>query len=422
MPSPLSKEKSQISPSPSCEIITVGSELLLGQIVDTNTSYLAQELGRIGISIGFRTAVSDRIEDIVMVIRRAVERCKMVITTGGIGPTRDDLTREAVARAAGVELEFRQDLMDQVAEVFERNGFHMPENNRLQAFVPSGSQGILNSVGTAPGFMKKVDGKPVICLPGVPRELKHLMQRQVIPLLREMFNLKDRKVTYRVLNAVGLSESRLDSLIGDLIKPGENPEVGLLASQGEIKIRISVAGKTDREARLLMEPVEEEIRSRLGRKIYGEEGETLEGVIDSLLGGLGLTFAILETYSGGLAARKFHELGSSRLVESRVISDEKRLVKWLDRGDLETFDGEIALELARKIKDECASEVGLAILGFPVKNQKEYSLKYYAAVLGAGIEAEISREMSGDIPMLMQRGIITSLDALRLELLDRSGG
>ena len=137
MPSTLSKEKSQISPSPSCEIITVGSELLLGQIVDTNTSYLAQELGRIGISIGFRTAVSDRIDDIVMVIRRAVERCEMVITTGGIGPTRDDLTREAVARAAGVELEFRQDLMDQVAEVFERNGFHMPENNRIQATIDS---------------------------------------------------------------------------------------------------------------------------------------------------------------------------------------------------------------------------------------------------------------------------------------------
>jgi len=422
MPSTLSREKSQTSTSPSCEIITIGSELLLGQIVDTNTSYLAQELGRIGISIGFRTAVGDRIDDIVMVIRRAIERCDMVITSGGIGPTRDDLTRKAVARAAGVELEFRQDLMDQVAEVFERNGFHMPENNRLQAFVPAGSQGIRNSIGTAPGFIKEVEGKPVICLPGVPRELKYLLKRQVIPLLRETFNLKDQKVTYRVLNAVGLSESRLDSLIGDLIKPGENPEVGLLASQGEIKIRISVIGKTDREARSLMRPVEEELRFRLGKKIYGEENETLEEVIDSLLDASGLTLAILETYSGGLAARKFHELASSRLMESRVISDEKRLVKWLDRGDIVTFDSETALALARKIKDECGSEIGLAILGFPVKDQKEYSLQYYAAVLGAGVEAEISREMSGDLPMLMQRGIITSLDMLRLVLLDRSNG
>ena len=183
---------------------------------------------------------------------------------------------------------------------------------------------------------------------------------------------------------MGLSESRLDSLIGDLIKPGENPEVGLLASQGVIKIRIAVAEKTDREARALIGPVEEEIRSRLGRKIYGEEGETIEGVIDFLLAGFGLTLAILETYSGGLAARKFHELGSSMLVESRVISDKKQLVKWLDRGDIETFDGEIALDLARKIKEECGSEVGLAILGFPVNNRKEYVTQVLCCSFGSG--------------------------------------
>jgi nicotinamide-nucleotide amidase len=402
--------------------VTIGSELLLGQIVDTNTSYLAQELGKIGISIGFRTAVGDRIDDMVTVIQRAAERCDMVITTGGLGPTRDDLTRDAVARAAGVALEFRQDLMDQVSEVFERNGFHMPDNNRLQAFVPVGSQGIRNSVGTAPGFIRNVEETPVICLPGVPRELKHLMRRQVIPRLREMFSLKDWKVTYRVLNAVGLSESRLDSLIGDLIKPGENPDVGLLASQGEIKIRISVAGKTNTEARALIKPVEQEIRNRLGRKIYGAEGETLEGAVESLLGGLDLSLAIMETYSGGAAARRFHELGSSRMVESRVISDRQQLAKWLNRDAIEMMNSEIAQALARKIKDECGSQIGLAILGFPVKNDKEYSLQYHTAVQGAGVEAETSREMSGDLPMLMQRGIITSLDMLRLVLLNRKSG
>ena len=406
---------------PTCEIITIGSELLLGQILDTNTSYLAQELGKIGISIRFRTAVGDLMEEMITVLQCAVERCDLVITTGGLGPTRDDLTREAVAQASGTELEFRPELMEQVSEVFERNGFQMPENNRLQAFVPVGSYSIRNIVGTAPGFLKEVNGKPIICLPGVPRELKHLLKREVIPLLRKRFKLADQRVTYRVLKAVGLSESRLDSLIGDLIKPGQNPEVGLLASQGEIKIRLTVTADTDQDARALIKPVAEEIRTRLGKKIYGEDDDTLEGIIDLLLSKHSLTLAILETYSGGSAAQKLHGLPSSTLVESRVISDAKRLNEWFDSDNI-ALDGESALFLAQKIREESGSDIGLAILGFPEKKDAEYSLEYATAIAGAGINSEISRNMSGDLPMLMQRGIITSLDALRLKLLDKSNG
>lgn len=408
-----------LSQSPSCEIITIGSELLLGQIIDTNTTYLAQELGDIGISIRYRTTVGDHIDEIVMVIQRAVERCDMVITTGGLGPTRDDLTRKAVARAAGVELEFRQNLMDQITEVFERMGFHMTANNRLQAFVPAGSHGIRNPIGTAPGFFREVDGKPVICLPGVPRELKLLLKKDVIPLLREHFRLLDQRVIYRVLKVVGISESKLDILIGDLIVPGKNPEVGLLSNQGEIKIRIAVKGQTHDDAQTLIGSVAKEIRSRLGDKIYGEENETLEGVINSLLIQHDLTLAILETYSGGLAARKFYTLFSPKLVESRVISDEKRLVKWLG-GNKTKLESETAMRLARKFKKECGSGIGLAILGFPEKNQKAYSVKSYVAIAGDGIEAGLFREMNGDIHMLKQFGVITSLDSLRIQLLDKS--
>jgi len=413
------KDGIQTTRPPTCEIITIGSELLLGQIIDTNTSYLAQELGRIGISIRFRTAVGDLMEEMITVFQRAVERCDIVITTGGLGPTQDDLTREAVAQAACTELEFRQELMQQVSEVFERNGFQMPENNRLQAFVPVGSRSIRNLIGTAPGFLKEVSGKPIICLPGVPRELKHLLKKEVIPLLRKRFALADQRVMYLVLKAVGLSESRLDSIIGDLIKPGQNPVVGLLASQGEIKIRLTVTANTDQDALTLIRPVAEEIRSRLGKKIYGENGDTLEGIIDLLLSRHDLTLAILETYSGGLAAHKLHGLSSSALIESRVMPDEKRLNEWLSR-DNKTLDGEGAAFLAQKIREECGADIGLAIMGFPEKKDTEYSLEYSSAIAGAGIDSEISRNMSGDLPMLMQRGIITSLDALRLKLLDKS--
>jgi len=176
-----------IPDTPTCEIITIGSELLLGQIMDTNTAYLAQELGRIGAATRFRTSVGDRLEEIIEVIRGAVERCDLVITTGGLGPTLDDLTREAVARAAGVELELKPELMEQIVAYFARIGYRMPENNRRQAYVPAGSEVIPNPVGTAPCFVTEASAKPVICLPGVPRELEYLWGRQVAPWIRERF-------------------------------------------------------------------------------------------------------------------------------------------------------------------------------------------------------------------------------------------
>ena len=151
--------KAPASQAPSCEVITVGTELLLGQILDTNTTYLAQELGRIGVSVRFRTAVGDLLNEMTRVIRSATDRCDMVIMTGGLGPTLDDLTRDAVADVAGVDLEFRQDLMDQIAEIFRRAGYRMSENNRRQAYVPAGSQAIPNPVGTAPGFIGEVTGR-----------------------------------------------------------------------------------------------------------------------------------------------------------------------------------------------------------------------------------------------------------------------
>jgi len=228
-------------------------------------------------------------------------------------------------------------------------------------------------------------------------------------------------VLRNIVRLMGLSESRLDSLIGDLIKPGQNPEVGLLASQGEIKIRLAVTADTVQDARALTDPVAEEIRFRLGPKIYGEDNDTLEGIIELLLSRHDLTLAILETYSGGLAAQKLHGLPSQTLVESRVIPDKKRLDEWLSRDNM-ALDSEAAQPFAQKIQEECGSDIGLAILGFPEKRDAEYSLKYSTAIAGAGINTEISRNMSGDLPMLMQRGIITCLDALRLQLLKKTNG
>jgi nicotinamide-nucleotide amidase len=384
--------------------------------MDTNTAYLAQELGRIGVTTRFRTSVGDRLEEISQVIRSGVERCDMVMTTGGLGPTLDDLTREAVARVAGVDLEFKQDLMVLIEEFFQRAGYKMPENNRKQAYVPTGSQVVLNPVGTAPCFIAEAEGKPVICLPGVPRELKYLWDREISSWIRKRFGLSNEKVTYKVLKLVGLGESAVDRLIGDLMGVGKNPEVGLLASSGEIKIRITATARGDKGTEGLIRPVEEEIRSRLGKKIFGMDDETLEGVIDSLLIQKGLTLATLETFTAGIAAQRLYQIPSSQLLDSRVIPDQERLLRLLG-GSSGSLDMKAASTLAQKLREMTQADVGLSIVGSLEKQEGSSTMNGHAAAIGDGFEKEFSWQMGGHFRTLQERGAVIGLNTLRLALL-----
>lgn len=402
--------------SPSCEIITIGTELLLGQIVDTNTTYLAQELGQLGISVRFRTSVGDHLDEIMEVIRNAIDRCDLVVTTGGLGPTEDDLTREAVAGVAGVKLLFSRELMHQIEGMFQKYGYQMPENNRKQAYVPEGSRPVPNPVGTAPAFIAEISGRPVISLPGVPRELKYLMKHAVTPWLRDRYHLVHNLLSYRVLKVVGLGESAVDRVMGDLMEPGKNPEVGLLASPGEIKIRVAATANDKEEADRLIKPVLTELRRRLGDKILGDGDDTLESVIHQLLERHGLTVALLESFTGGAATRKLHGVPGKRVRQSLVClnpADLRRLFGAFP----DALDKQSALRIAGHYKDEAQSDVGLAILGFPRQADHGLFVEAHAAAVGEGIEKYFSWHMSGDIPMLQERGGIIGLNTLRLALL-----
>lgn len=402
---------------PKCEIITIGTELLLGQIIDTNSTFLAEALGRTGVMIHFRTSVGDRLEEMDQVIRNAVERCDMVIITGGLGPTLDDLTRESVARTAGVELEFRQDLMDRIEEMFTRAGYQMSENNRRQAFIPAGAEAIPNPMGTAPGFVKEIDDTPVICLPGVPRELRYLLDHEVLPWVKKRFDLDDHLVTYRVLKTAGISESKVDRVIADLMEPGRNPEVGLLASQGEIKIRIAARAVNEEDAWALIQGVEEEICARLGEKVFGRDTDSLEGVVDSLLAERGWTLGILETFTGGLITQKLHRLPSRQLVEGYVINRRNGLSRYLDDGDFSPEE-ESALSVSRGFKNKGLFDVCLVVIGFPIKKEKDYALRGTVAVIGEGMEETFDWDMGGALPTLQERGSVIGLNTLRLALSD----
>jgi competence/damage-inducible protein CinA-like protein len=256
------------------EILTIGTELLLGEISDTNTRVIARALRDLGLDLYRTVTVGDNVERIAAAVCESVGRSRILITTGGLGPTVDDPTREAIAKAAGVELEFRPELWTQIQERFARYGRLPTENNRRQAFIPAGAIPVENPVGTAPAFIVEVGEASVIALPGVPEEMAALLSGAVVPYLTRRFGLQGT-IRTRILRTAGLGESAVDEKIGDLERLA-NPTVGLSAHPGRVDIRVAAKSADRTEAEALIKPVEAEIRARLGEAIYGADEETLE--------------------------------------------------------------------------------------------------------------------------------------------------
>lgn len=401
-----------------CEIVTIGSELLLGQIIDTNASYLARELNLIGVNVKFHTTVGDDYAQIKDVLSQALKRTDLVITTGGLGPTEDDLTRDAIADVMGAPLTFKQELMDQIESIFKNFGYSMPENNRKQAFIPNEATPIPNKVGTAPGFIMEKESKLIISLPGVPKELKYLLNKEVIPHLKKHLHLNQELITYRVLKVTGIGESKVDSQIKDLINPNTNPTVGLLASPGDIGIRITACAKSAKEAEDIIGPIEQEIRSRLGTNIYGVNEDTLDGVVTSLLNKRGDTLSVIETFSGGKLTARLQRSPSSPLRESIVIGKREQIPSLLDnKSPFVVLNRETARILANKIKSKGNSSIGLAVLGALEKTEKAYEVDAYIVVSGENVNGSYDWKMGGDIPTLQGRGTTIALNTLRLALI-----
>lgn len=266
---------------PVAEIIAIGTELLLGEIQDTNTHYLARTLRDKGVDIFRATLVGDNAVRISNLIREAAERADIVITTGGLGPTIDDPTRDAVALAMGVETRFEPELWRQIEARFVRMGRTPTENNKRQAYLPSGAQAIENPVGTAPAFYGAIGRSLVISLPGVPREMEYLLQNAVLPLLEKRFDLQGT-IHALVLHCAGVGESQIDEWVGDL-ETYANPTVGLAAHPGIVDIRITAKAPSLAEAKRMIDDVAKDIRRRVGDAIFGQDADTLEGAVIDLL-------------------------------------------------------------------------------------------------------------------------------------------
>lgn len=282
------------------EILAIGTEILLGEIVDTNTAAIARGLRSIGIDV-FRTgAVGDNAERIAQAVSEALSRADVLITTGGLGPTVDDVTREAVAHALERPLEFRPELWEQIRERFARFGREPTENNRRQATLPQGAVAIENPVGTAPAFRVEDDRGTVIALPGVPAEMAYLLEHDVVPYLAARQGQR-LVIRTRVLHTVGVGESWVDERIADL-ETGTNPTVGLAAHPGQVDIRITAKAEDEAAAERLIAPVEAELRARLGEAVFGADGETLAEVVQASLDARGLRLVTVETGTGAALA------------------------------------------------------------------------------------------------------------------------
>jgi competence/damage-inducible protein CinA-like protein len=265
---------------PTAELIAIGTELLLGEIADTNTKYLARLLRDYGVDLFRSTTVGDNPQRIASLMQEALSRADIVITTGGLGPTVDDPTREAAAQACNTHNEFHPELWEQIKQRFLKRALNISENNRKQAMIPAGAVVIENPVGTAPSFIMPQNGKVLICLPGVPREMEYLMQASVIPWLKEHYSLSGI-IKAKVLHIAAVSESKIDEMIADL-EIMTNPTVGLLAHPGIVDIRITAKAESEEAANELIYSLESIIRQRFGSDIYGVDNETLPQIIQEL--------------------------------------------------------------------------------------------------------------------------------------------
>jgi nicotinamide-nucleotide amidase len=351
---------------PTAELLTLGTELLLGHIVNTNAAYLARELAAVGFNLYRTTTVGDNEARAAEAILEASARADVVIITGGLGPTADDVTREAVARATGLPLVRRPDLVAQIELMFTRRGLSMPDNNRRQADLPAGASAIENPAGTAPGFIVERAGRYIVALPGVPTEMSLLTETRVLPFLRAAFGLTG-VIQSRTLRTCVHTEGDVDETLGEWMRT-ENPTVGLVAIPGLVDVRITARGDSPEAAVILIARAEADIRARLGDIVYGVDDDDLAAIVVHLLGERGLTLATAEVETGGSLWRQLQ-----RVLDARAAL--KETIAFRRDGLLANLFGltvpsspnrrTLAESIAQRLRLITQADLGLAVVGEP---------------------------------------------------------
>lgn len=404
------------------EIIAVGTELLLGQITNRNASYLGGKLAESGFDAHFQVVVGDNLDRMVDAIQTALSRADAIILTGGIGPTQDDVTREAIAAATGRSLEFNHEFAAQLRKFWESRGRKMPESNLRQAEYPQGAEQIPNPKGTAPALALEHEGRWIFALPGVPAEMQFLVEREILPRLRDAAGV-EHVVLSRLIRTWGRSESQVAEILDDIYHESTNPSVAFLASAAEIKVRITAKAETEEEAEALIRPHEKEIRRRLGSSVFGSDEETIERVVLELLTEKGWTLATAESATAGLVAARLASVpGASRVFRGGVIAyatDVKSSVLDVPREVLAegVVSEATALFMAEGAAERLGADVAVSVTGSagPDPQERPVGTMVIGVTTPAGSGARVMR-MPGDRERIRTYTATAALHLLRLGL------
>ncbi|MBV8085984.1 MAG: competence/damage-inducible protein A [Chloroflexi bacterium] len=404
------------------EIVSIGTELLMGQITDTNASWLAQQLPALGIDLYWVSQVGDNLGRLREVLQRAFDRSDLVICTGGLGPTEDDLTREAIAAMLGEDLFLDPELENELRATFARRGNPMPERNVKQATRTASTQALANPRGTAPGWWTERSGHVIVAMPGVPHEMRFMWENEVVPRLRT--RLGTGLIYSRLLKVIGLGESAVEQEIRELIH-GTNPSVGTYAKEDGIHLRLTAKGQTEEHARGLVGDLENKMRAILGVRVYGVDDDTLEGVVGTLLLNKGYTIATMESCTGGHVANVLtNEPGSSAYVKGGIVSyaNEVKIAFGVPANVIErhgAISAETALEMASAARARLNATVGVSVTGVAGPAESE-GKKAGTVFIGLDVEGErrVEERFFPVVRLQMKRQtMLATLDLVRRTLL-----
>ena len=413
----------------SAEILIIGTEILLGQIVDTNSAFIAEQLAAAGIDVYFKTVVGDNDGRIEKALRQALERADIVVAAGGLGPTEDDLTRNVFARVLGRRLILNGDLLEKIRRRFASRELVMTSNNEKQALVPQHAIILDNPRGTAAGLYMKsgIKGeKVVVAMPGVPSEMKPMLTEQVIPLLQGRMG-KASIIKSRVIKTCGIGESRVDDLIGDLFRDSRNPSIALLAYPSEVHIRITAKAESQEAAEALISELERQIRERVGEWVYGRGEQTMEEVVGFLLQVHGKTLSVAESCTGGLIGNRITNIpGSSRYFDRGVISYSDRAkveLLGISASQLERHGAvspQTAEAMALSIRKLSSTDLGLSATGIAGPDggtpEKPVGLVYIALAWEGGVKSKEYRFFEDRLAN-KRRSSLMALDMVRRHLI-----
>lgn len=403
------------------EILSVGTELLLGQITDTNATYLAQQLSALGIDLFFVSQVGDNLERLRETLRRARDRSDLVIMTGGLGPTEDDLSREAIAAVLGETPTVDPTLERELRTYFAGRGIVMPERNVKQAWVLPSVSPLPNPFGTAPGWWAERDGKMVVAMPGVPHEMMRMWEREVLPRLRP---LTGAVIYTRTLRVAGLGESSVEERLDPWLHQ-TNPTIATYAKRDAVDVRLTAKDATLDEAQKQVETLESAVRAALGAHIFGVDGETPQSVALSLLIAQGLTLATMESCTGGLLASLLTDVpGSSAAFRGGVVSYATELkAEWGVPEDILAAHGAVSTEAARAMaqaaRERLRTDVGVGVTGVAGPDEQEGKPvgTVHIAVATPHQTRHTEQHFRGARAEIKWRSAITALNLLRLALL-----